>query len=84
MVHLTAKGLLLQSERVWLYEEKTGNEGIFRFRPNFKFAPFTDFVAYYIKDDGTVVTTYLQIQFNNDLPNYVSLYLIQAFYHKLT
>jgi hypothetical protein len=67
---ITAKGILLKSDRIYFAAGKL--TATFTFKPDFTYAPFTNIVAYYINSKGDFVVGQASVNFESDLPNYVS------------
>jgi len=76
MVHVVSKGILLENTRVYFDsdddEDDDPNTVVHSIKPSFKYAPATQIIAYYIKQNGDFVTTQAYIRLDQDLPNYVS------------
>lgn len=53
-------------------EDNDPNTVVYSFKPSFRYAPMTQVMAYYIKENGDFVTGQAYIQLDKDLPNYVS------------
>jgi hypothetical protein len=78
MLHIVSKGILLKSTKVYFdddsNEDNDLNTVVYKIRTSFKNAPSTQVIAYYIREgDFTVGQT--RIRFENDLPNYVRLFI---------
>jgi hypothetical protein len=73
---ITAKGVLLKSDRIYFASGK--KTATFSFKPNFAYAPLTKIIAYYINSKGDFIVGSTNVFFTSELPNYVSsfLYLI--------
>lgn len=65
---LFAKGLLKVSRIIPL----EGGGASFNVTPKFSYTPKAHCIAYFIDDDGEVVSDSITLHFNNVFPNYVS------------
>ncbi|CAG9802375.1 unnamed protein product [Chironomus riparius] len=77
MVHIVAKGVLLESTKVYFDDDSNEDDDlntvVYSFKPSFKYAPATQIIAYYIKENGDFVTTQAYIQLDKELPNYLKI-----------
>lgn len=64
-----AKGDVLLSEIVPVSNSKTFQ---FEFKPTLTMVPKANLVAFYITPDGEIISDFLQLEFGNELNNFVS------------
>lgn len=79
MCHLSAKGILLNTTEVPVYNS-TKKLFKFSFTPSIIYAPTTNVICYYVKRNGQVVTGSISLELRNNLTNYVTLSVKRAEY----
>jgi CD109 antigen len=67
--NMISKGLLIRTDTIFMHNRV----GSFSFIPKFSFAPKADFIVYYVRSNGEVVSESESIEFRTQLPNYVAL-----------
>jgi CD109 antigen len=63
------RGDVLVSKSIDVPDRKTQ---VFKFLANFLMVPKADLIVYYIRADGEIVSDHVEIQFGDELNNFVS------------
>lgn len=64
-----SKSLLLMSKKVPIKNKYA----TFQFYPKFSYAPDCSIVAFYVRNDGHVISAITRMELSDKLPNYVSI-----------
>jgi len=79
MVHVVSKGILLKSSKVYFDDDSNEDNDlttvVYKIKTSFKNSPITKVIAYYIGSNGDFVVGQAVIRFENDLPNYVRIFI---------
>ena len=77
---IVAKGVLLETIEVPITIDVTKifQTATFLFTPTFAYAPIASIIAYFVRDDGRIVTASTSVELMRDLRNYVSEIYIQG------
>jgi hypothetical protein len=71
---IVAKGVLLETIEVPITtnDSKIFQTAIFTFKPRFAYSPIASIIAYFVRDDGRIVTASTSIELTSRLRSYVS------------
>ena len=71
---IVAKDVLLETIEVpiTIDDTKIFQTAKFTFKPTFAYAPISSIIAYFVRDDGKIVTASTSVELMRDLRNYVS------------